>query len=70
MHRGAEGGARERQLGDGRVEDPLWAVLVVEARRSGEDPARYSDVLAEENTTVSVIVRSQRKGERPLEQLA
>ena len=49
VHRRAERGARERQLGDRRVEDALGAVLVVEARGRGEDPPGDGDVLAEED---------------------
>ena len=49
VHRRAERRARERQLGDRRVEDALRAVLVVEARRRREDAAGDGDVLAEED---------------------
>ena len=49
VHRRPEGGAGEGQLGDGRVEDALRPVLVVEARRRGEDAAGDGDVLAEED---------------------
>ena len=49
VHRRAERGAGERELRDGRVEDALRAVLLVQAGRRGEDAAGDGDVLAEED---------------------
>ncbi len=51
-HRRAERGAGERELRDGRVEDALRAVLLVEAGRRGEDAAGRGNVLAEEDHTL------------------
>ena len=49
VHRRAKCGAGQSELRDGRVEDALWAVLLVEARRRREDAAGHGDVLAEED---------------------
>ena len=48
----AERGAGQGELRDRRVEDPVGAVLLVQARRDREDAAGDRDVLAEEDDSV------------------